>query len=147
MDDTTSSIELLFKEYTNASESTDAIRDKIIDQLVNSLPSLNYDIDTSKQVEAKVGVIKALDEILKSKEAAKINKITTYLKRKDTENTANYQESVIAVLSKLDPEQFRKGKVTLVDDLDDKLDDKFESTATTPITAGETEASPLGHDD
>ena len=86
-----------------------------------------------------MGVIKTLDDILKSKESSKVNKITTYLKRRDTENTQNYQEAVLAVLNSLDPEQFRKGSVAVQTDVDDQLEHQFETSGQAPIKPGETE--------
>lgn len=134
-----SPIDMLFQEFNQATRETDQIRDQIIQQLVNSVPSINYDKDSARDIEVKMGVIKTLDDILKSKESSKANKITTYLKRKDTENTQNYQEGVLAVLNSLDPEQFRRGKVTLQDDVDDQLKHQFESSGQSPIKPGETE--------
>lgn len=134
-----SPIDMLFQEFNQATRETDQIRDQIIQQLVNSVPSINYDQDSARDIEVKMGVIKTLDDILKSKESSKANKITTYLKRKDTENTQNYQEGVLAVLNSLDPEQFRRGKVILQDDVDDQLKHQFESSGQSPIKPGETE--------
>lgn len=134
-----SPIDMLFQEFNQATRETDQIRDQIIQQLVNSVPSINYDKDSARDIEVKMGVIKTLDDILKSKESSKANKITTYLKRKDTENTQNYQEGVLAVLNSLDPEQFRRGKVILQDDVDDQLKHQFESSGQSPIKPGETE--------
>lgn len=134
-----SPIDMLFQEFNQATRETDQIRDQIIQQLVNSVPSINYDKDSARDIEVKMGVIKTLDDILKSKESSKANKITTYLKRKDTENTENYQEAVLAVLSNLDPEQFRKGSVAVQDNVDDQLEHQFEASGQVPIKPGETE--------
>lgn len=134
-----SPIDLLFNEFNQATHETDQIRDRIIQQLVNSVPTIDYDKDSARDIEVKMGVIKTLDDILKSKESSKANKITTYLKRKDTENTQNYQEGVLAVLNSLDPEQFRKGSVALQDNVDDQLEHQFEASGQSPIKPGETE--------
>lgn len=143
-DDTQSSpIDMLFQEFNQATQETDKIRDQIIQQLVNSVPSIDYKSDSARDIEVKMGVIKTLDDILKSKESSKVNKITTYLKRKDTENTENYQEAVLAVLNNLDPEQFRKGNVTIQDNVDDQLEQQFETSGQSPIKPGETEIDAL----
>lgn len=134
-----SPIDTLFQEFNQATQETDQIRDQIIQQLVGSVPKIDYERDSARDIEVKMGVIKTLDDILKSKESSKANKITTYLKRKDTENTQNYQEGVLAVLNSLDPEQFRRGKVILQDDVDDQLEHQFESSGQSPIKPGETE--------
>ena len=134
-----SPIDMLFQEFNQATRETDQIRDQIIQQLVSSVPSINYEKDSARDIEVKMGVIKTLDDILKSKESSKVNKITTYLKRKDTENTENYQEAVLAVLNNLDPEQFRKGSVALQDNVDDQLEHQFEASGQSPIKPGETE--------
>lgn len=134
-----SPIDLLFNEFNQATHETDQIRDRIIQQLVNSVPTIDYDKDSARDIEVKMGVIKTLDDILKSKESSKVNKITTYLKRRDTENTQNYQEAVLAVLNSLDPEQFRKGSVTVQADVDDQLEHQFETSGQAPIKPGETE--------
>ena len=134
-----SPIDMLFQEFNQATQETDQIRDQIIQQLVGSVPKIDYERDSARDIEVKMGVIKTLDDILKSKESSKANKITTYLKRKDTENTQNYQEGVLAVLNSLDPEQFRRGKVVLQDDVDDQLEHQFESSGQSPIKPGETE--------
>ena len=134
-----SPIDMLFQEFNQATRETDQIRDQIIQQLVRSVPSINYEKDSARDIEVKMGVIKTLDDILKSKESSKVNKITTYLKRKDTENTENYQEAVLAVLNNLDPEQFRKGSVALQDNVDDQLEHQFEASGQSPIKPGETE--------
>ena len=134
-----SPIDLLFNEFNQATHETDHIRDRIIQQLVNSVPTIDYDKDSARDIEVKMGVIKTLDDILKSKESSKVNKITTYLKRRDTENTQNYQEAVLAVLNSLDPEQFRKGSVAVQTDVDDQLEHQFETSGQAPIKPGETE--------
>lgn len=134
-----SPIDLLFNEFNQATHETDQIRDRIIQQLVNSVPMIDYDKDSARDIEVKMGVIKTLDDILKSKESSKVNKITTYLKRRDTENTQNYQEAVLAVLNSLDPEQFRKGSVAVQADVDDQLEHQFETSGQAPIKPGETE--------
>ena len=134
-----SPIDLLFNEFNQATHETDQIRDRIIQQLVNSVPTIDYDKDSARDIEVKMGVIKTLDDILKSKESSKVNKITTYLKRRDTENTQNYQEAVLAVLNSLDPEQFRKGSVAIQTDVDDQLEHQFETSGQAPIKPGETE--------
>ena len=134
-----SPIDLLFSEFNQATHETDQIRDRIIQQLVNSVPTIDYDKDSARDIEVKMGVIKTLDDILKSKESSKVNKITTYLKRRDTENTQNYQEAVLAVLNSLDPEQFRKGSVAVQTDVDDQLEHQFETSGQAPIKPGETE--------
>lgn len=134
-----SPIDLLFNEFNQATHETDQIRDRIIQQLVNSVPTIDYDKDSARDIEVKMGVIKTLDDILKSKESSKVNKITTYLKRRDTENTQNYQEAVLAVLNSLDPEQFRKGSVAVQADVDDQLEHQFETSGQAPIKPGETE--------
>lgn len=134
-----SPIDLLFNEFNQATHETDQIRDRIIQQLVNSVPTIDYDKDSARDIEVKMGVIKTLDDILKSKESSKVNKITTYLKRRDTENTQNYQEAVLAVLNSLDPEQFRKGSVAVQTDVDDQLEHQFETSGQAPIKPGETE--------
>nr|DAG42881.1 MAG TPA: hypothetical protein [Bacteriophage sp.] len=139
-DDTQSSpIDMLFQEFNQATLETDKIREQIIQQLVNTIPTVDYKNDSARDIEVKMGVIKTLDDILKSKESSKANKITTYLKRKDTENTENYQEAVLAVLNNLDPEQFRKGNVTIQDNVDDQLEQQFETSGQSPIKPGETE--------
>ena len=134
-----SPIDLLFSEFNQATHETDQIRDRIIQQLVNSVPTIDYDKDSARDIEVKMGVIKTLDDILKSKESSKVNKITTYLKRRDTENTQNYQEAVLAVLNSLDPEQFRKGSVAVQTDVDDQLEHQFETSGQAPIKPGENE--------
>lgn len=135
----TSPIDTLFQEFNQATNETDQIREKIIGQLVDNLPKIDYQSDSARDIEVKMGVIKTLDDILKSKESSKVNRITTYLKRKDTENTANYQEAVLAVLNTLDPEQFRKGKVSVDADVDKELEEQFERSGQEPIKDGELE--------
>lgn len=135
----TSPIDTLFQEFHQATNETDQIREKIIGQLVDNLPKIDYQSDSARDIEVKMGVIKTLDDILKSKESSKVNRITTYLKRKDTENTANYQEAVLAVLNTLDPEQFRKGKVSVDADVDKELEEQFERSGQEPIKDGELE--------
>lgn len=143
-DDTQSSpIDMLFQEFNQATLETDKIREQIIQQLVNNIPTVDYKNDSARDIEVKMGVIKTLDDILKSKESSKANKITTYLKRKDTENTENYQEAVLAVLNNLDPEQFRKGNVTIQNNVDDQLEQQFEASGQSPIKPGETEIDAL----
>lgn len=134
-----SPLDTLFQEYNQATQDTDQIRDTIIQQLVAQVPTIDYNKDSARDIEVKMGVIKTLDDILKSKESSKANKITTYLKRKDTENTANYQESVIAILNTLDPEQFRKGSTAIDTDVDAQLEQQFQESGQAPITRGETE--------
>lgn len=138
-----SPLDTLFQEYNQATQDTDQIRDTIIQQLVAQVPTIDYNKDSARDIEVKMGVIKTLDDILKSKESSKANKITTYLKRKDTENTANYQESVIAILNTLDPEQFRKGSTAIDTDVDAQLEQQFQDSGQSPITRGETELDPI----
>lgn len=141
-----SPLDTLFQEYNQATQDTDQIRDTIIQQLVAQVPTIDYNKDSARDIEVKMGVIKTLDDILKSKESSKANKITTYLKRKDTENTANYQESVIAILNTLDPEQFRKGSTVIDTDVDAQLEQQFQDSGQTPITRGETELDPINNE-
>lgn len=141
-----SPLDTLFQEYNQATQDTDQIRDTIIQQLVAQVPTIDYNKDSARDIEVKMGVIKTLDDILKSKESSKANKITTYLKRKDTENTANYQESVIAILNTLDPEQFRKGSTAIDTDVDAQLEQQFQDSGQTPITRGETELDPINNE-
>ena len=141
-----SPLDTLFQEYNQATQDTDQIRDTIIQQLVAQVPTIDYNKDSARDIEVKMGVIKTLDDILKSKESSKANKITTYLKRKDTENTANYQESVIAILNTLDPEQFRKGSTAIDTDVDAQLEQQFQDSGQSPITRGETELDPINNE-
>lgn len=141
-----SPLDTLFQEYNQATQDTDQIRDTIIQQLVAQVPTIDYNKDSARDIEVKMGVIKTLDDILKSKESSKANKITTYLKRKDTENTANYQESVIAILNTLDPEQFRKGSTVIDTDVDAQLEQQFQGSGQAPITRGETELDPINNE-
>lgn len=141
-----SPLDTLFQEYNQATQDTDQIRDTIIQQLVAQVPTIDYNKDSARDIEVKMGVIKTLDDILKSKESSKANKIATYLKRKDTENTANYQESVIAILNTLDPEQFRKGSTAIDTDVDAQLEQQFQESGQAPITRGETELDPINNE-
>ena len=61
------------------------------------------------------------------------------LQRKDVENTANYQEAVIAVLDKIDPSRFKSGTLTITEDVDKELEEKFNESGQSPILPGECE--------
>ena len=57
----------------------------------------------------------------------------------NVENTANYQEAVIAVLDKIDPSRFKSGTLTITEDVDKELEEKFNESGQSPILPGECE--------
>ena len=83
-----------------------------------------------------MGIYKTLDDLLKSKESSKANRVKMQLQRKDVENTANYQEAVITLLDKIDPSRIMSGSVKNTD-IDQELNKKFEESGQDPILPGE----------
>ena len=130
-----STIDILFQNFSTASDETDVIRESMINRLNRQLPDI-CEQDNAKTIEAKMGIYKTLDDLLKSKESSKANRVKIQLQRKDVENTANYQEAVITLLDKIDPSRVMVGSVENVD-VDKELEKRFEESGQSPILPGE----------
>lgn len=133
-----SPIDILFQNYHTASDETDQIREGMINRLAKQLPDIS-EHDSARDIEVKMGIYKTLDDLLKSKEGSKASRVKMQLQRKDVENTANYQEAVIAVLDKIDPSRFKSGTLTITEDVDKTLEEKFNESGQSPILPGECE--------
>ena len=131
----TSPIDILFQNFTKASDETDVIREGMINRLNKQLPDI-HEHDSARDIEVKMGIYKTLDDLLKSKESSKANRVKMQLQRKDVENTANYQEAVITLLDKIDPSRIMSGSVKNTD-IDQELNKKFEESGQSPILPGE----------
>lgn len=131
----TSPIDILFQNFSKASDETDAIREGMINRLNKQLPDIS-EHDSARDIEVKMGVYKTLDDLLRSKESSKANRVKVHLQRKDVENTANYQEAVITLLDKIDPSRIMSGSVKNID-VDQELNEKFENSGQSPILPGE----------
>ena len=131
----TSPIDILFQNFSKASDETDAIREGMINRLNKQLPDIG-EHDSARDIEVKMGVYKTLDDLLRSKESSKANRVKVHLQRKDVENTANYQEAVITLLDKIDPSRIMSGSVKNID-VDQELNERFESSGQSPILPGE----------
>ena len=132
-------LDVLFRQFNDASDETDALREKLINRLASQLPDINFQGDKPRDIEVKLAMYKTVDDLLKSKEGSKASRIKTHLQRKDTENTANYQEAAIAMLANMTTANIRVGKVTVAMDIDDQLDKEFEASGQKPILDGELE--------
>ena len=110
----------------------------MINRLAKQLPDIS-EHDSARDIEVKMGIYKTLDDLLKSKEGSKASRVKMQLQRKDVENTANYQEAVIAVLDKIDPSRFKSGTLTITEDVDKELEEKFNESGQSPILPGECE--------
>lgn len=130
-----SAIDILFQNFSTASDETDAIREGMINRLNKQLPDI-HEHDSARDIEVKMGIYKTLDDLLKSKESSKANRVKIQLQRKDVENTANYQEAVITLLDKIDPSRVMVGSVENVD-VDKELEKRFEESGQSPILPGE----------
>ena len=131
----TSPIDILFQNFSKASDETDAIREGMINRLNKQLPDIS-EHDSARDIEVKMGVYKTLDDLLRSKESSKANRVKVHLQRKDVENTANYQEAVITLLDKIDPSRIMSGSVKNID-VDQELNERFENSGQSPILPGE----------
>ena len=132
-------LDVLFKQFNDASDQTDEVREKLINKLMQQLPDIDFKGDGPRGIEVKLAMYKTVDDLLKSKEGSKATRIKTHLQRKDTENTANYQEAAIAMLSNMTTANIRKGSVTINIDVDDQLEAGFEASGQKPILDGELE--------
>ncbi len=132
-------LDILFKEFNQASNETDKIREGMINKLALQLPDIDYGKDSARDIEVKMTVYKTVDDLLKSKEGSKAGRIKVHLQRKDTENQANYQDAVINVLERIDPSLIRQGATLINPDADDDLEDQFKKSGQGEILPGELE--------
>lgn len=92
------------------------------DQNIGLLAALIENADTPK---LKVDIIKAIDDILKSKESSVFNTIKAELMNTDVNSSVDYKQAAVDMLKTISPDKIISGVVKITEDIDKSLEDKF----------------------
>lgn len=92
------------------------------DQNIGLLTALIENADTPK---LKVDIIKAIDDILKSKESSVFNTIKAELMNTDVNSSVDYKQAAVDMLKTISPDKIISGVVKITEDIDKSLEDKF----------------------
>ena len=132
-----------FSELQSVLKLTDDKRNALIDVLMASVPNLNIDPvnDGASKLEAKLSLIKTIDDILKSKENATSTIVKLSMSRKDSDNLENISESVAEMLKRVELNKVPTGVATtnVLDESIDKDIEKICEEQALPITDAELE--------
>lgn len=92
------------------------------DQNIGLLAALIERADTPK---LKVDIIKAMDDLLKSKESSVFNTIKAELMNTDVNSSVDYKQAAVDMLKTISPDKIISGVVKITEDIDKSLEDKF----------------------
>lgn len=125
-------INALFTELQHRFKKTTSIRKKVIKQLMAVVDDITLTgDDKASMIEAKMGIIKTLDDILKSDENNHTGLIKTMLYRQETESNANAKDAAVAMLREINMHLVGKSTgagIIAADNIDSTINDLFSKT-------------------
>lgn len=106
MENTNKSVlDILYDKLGASLDNTSEHRALIINQLmvdIKNLPSVIAGNENNADlIQAKLALIKTVDDVLKSEESNKINLVKIHLQRKESESNINAKEAAVAMLKSI----------------------------------------------
>lgn len=78
--------------------------------------------------QVKLNILKAMDDVLKSKESSVFNNIKATLMSKDVSSNVDYKKAAIEMLKTITPANVIPGEVKLSQDIDKELETRFSES-------------------
>ena len=94
--------------------------------------------ESTNEVPVRITILKAMDDILKSKENSLFNSIKASLMQVDVNSNVDYKKAAIEMLKVVSPTQIFTGKVELTADVDSELEKRFAESPDNTISEHET---------
>lgn len=94
--------------------------------------------ESTTEVPVRITILKAMDDVLKSKENSLFNSIKASLMQVDVNSNVDYKKAAIEMLKAVSPSQIFTGKVELTADVDSELARRFAEGPDNTISEHET---------
>lgn len=94
--------------------------------------------ESTNEVPVRITILKAMDDVLKSKENSLFNSIKASLMQVDVNSNVDYKKAAIEMLKAVSPSQIFTGKVELTADVDSELARRFAEGPDNTISEHET---------
>ncbi len=94
--------------------------------------------ESTNEVPVRITILKAMDDVLKSKENSLFNSIKASLMQVDVNSNVDYKKAAIEMLKAVSPTQVFTGKVELTSDVDSELARRFAESPDNTISEHET---------
>lgn len=94
--------------------------------------------ESTTEVPVRITILKAMDDVLKSKENSLFNSIKASLMQVDVNSSVDYKKAAIEMLKAVSPTQIFTGKVELTADVDSELARRFAESPDNIISEHET---------
>ena len=94
--------------------------------------------ESTTEVPVRITILKAMDDVLKSKENSLFNSIKASLMQVDVNSNVDYKKAAIEMLKAVSPTQIFTGKVELTADVDSELARRFAESPDNTISEHET---------
>jgi len=123
-------IDKQFHDLQNITQESNKYRDQLIQKLLSAANTIHItpDNDRSTITDAKLNVLKTIDELLKSKEQAVMSQIKLALNKKDSDAITQGAEIVADFLKKINPAMAVSQVTTNINDpsVEEALEKRFE---------------------
>lgn len=94
--------------------------------------------ESTNEVPVRITILKAMDDVLKSKENSLFNSIKASLMQVDVNSNVDYKKAAIEMLKAVSPTQIFTGEVELTADVDSELARRFAESPDNTISEHET---------